>query len=59
MTKRIWLSEKPIQGYPAVVECASIQMLRADAVFDRRYNDGERPRETLAHLLSCAAQPRT
>jgi hypothetical protein len=33
LRKRIWLSEKPIQGHPAVVERDSIQMLRADAVF--------------------------
>jgi hypothetical protein len=51
MTKRIWLSEKPIQGRPAVVGRSRIQMLGADPVFDRRYNDVERPRETLAQPI--------
>jgi hypothetical protein len=58
LTKHIWLSEKPIQGRPAVVERGSIQMLGADLVFDPLYDDGERPCETLAQPIVLRRAPK-
>jgi hypothetical protein len=51
LRKRIWLSEKPIQGRPAVVERGRIKMFGADAGFDPLCDDGERPCETLAQPI--------